>query len=136
MATYRRARGPGGLVLAFLGLAAAGCGGDKPAGSVAGTVKYNGSPVTMGDVNFVSKTGAAAMAKIDEAGGYKVDGKLEAGEYKVYVTPPSPEPPVPGVAPPPLPPFPVPAKYRDATTSGVTVTVKPGRNDDLPIVLN
>lgn len=127
------ARTAGGLVLAAVVLAATGCGGGQTTGSVSGTVTYNGKPVTSGDVNFISSTGTAALAKLDETGGYKIDA-LQAGEYKVYVTPPLPEPQAPGAKAGPPRKFEVPPKFRDATTSGVKVTVKGGSND-LPISL-
>ena len=137
MTTHCSARLPGGLISFALALAAAGCGGDKPAGTVAGTVAYNGSPVTAGSVNFLSKagTGVAATAKIDESGAYKVDGPLEAGDYAVYVAPPPPEQLPPGTKPPPPRKFDVPPKFRDPGTSGVVVTVKSGKND-LPVELS
>ena len=135
MAVMNPARVVGGLVIGVLAAVAAGCDDGKPAGSVSGTVIYNGTPVTAGAVNFVSKSGAAAVATIDDAGKYAVDGKLEAGEYTVYVTPPEPPDPVPGVAPAPPKAFPVPPKFRAAATSGVTVTVKPGTNADVTVDL-
>lgn len=80
---------PAALLLAGLTLAA-GCDGKKPTGTLSGTVTYNGKPLTMGSVNFLSPTGAAALANLDDAGHYKVEGAIEAGEYTVYLNPPIP----------------------------------------------
>lgn len=113
-----------------LALALAGCGpGEKPTGTVAGKVSYRGSPVTAGSVNFLSKTGAAAIARVDATGQFKVDGPLEAGEYRVYASAPLPEPQAPGTKATGPPKFDLPAKFRDPASSGVVVTVKAGPND-------
>ena len=123
----------GALVFVFAALAGAtGCGGGKQTGSVSGTVRYKGAPVTAGSINFLSKTGSAAIAKIDATGHFKVDGALETGEYRVYATPPLPEPVAPGTKAPALPKFEVPTKFRDPVASGTTVTVNAGAND-IPI---
>lgn len=129
--TFLTRRFAGGWLPVVLALVA-GCGGEKPTGSVSGAVSYKGAPVTAGSINFLSKTGAGAVAKIDSGGRFKLDGELEAGEYKVYATPPVPEPQAPGtkVAAPPK--FEVPAKFRDPASSNTTVTVKVGSND-IPI---
>jgi len=116
-------------VLVVFALAAVGCGGGKPTGSVAGTVSYNGGPVHAGSLNLISASGAAALAKIGDGGAFKVDGELAAGEYKAYVTPPVPEPLPPGTKATAPKKFEVPAKFQDPTTSGTTVTVKSGSND-------
>lgn len=119
-------------VVALALLALAGCSNGKPTGAVAGSVTCNGAVVMSGNVNLVSTTGAAAMAKITEAGTFKVDGPLPAGEYRVYLSAPVPEPLPPGTKPPKMMKFEVPAKFTDPATTKVTVTVKPGAND-LPI---
>ena len=46
-----------------LALAAVGCGGTTSTGSVAGTVTYNGGPVTSGSLNLISSSGAAAAGE-------------------------------------------------------------------------
>lgn len=115
--------------LALALTAAAGCGGGKSAGSVAGTVTYNGGPVTAGSLNLISVSGAAALARIGDGGAFKIDGELAPGEYKAYVTPPLPEPQPPGAKAAPPKKFEVPPRFQDPATSGTTVTVKPGTND-------
>ena len=76
--------------LALLSAFALGCDGGKPTGSVSGTVKYKGAPLAEGDVNFLGKNGAAAVAKIDASGSFKIDGPLDADEYRVYFCSPAP----------------------------------------------
>lgn len=125
-------RAAAGFVLFCAALAAGGCSSEKPTGTVAGTVKYRGNPLTAGEVNLLSKTGAAGSAKIDANGQYKVTGELEAGEYKAYFAPPRAEPQAPGTKASPAPKVEVPPKFRDPNSSGVVVTVKSGSND-IPI---
>lgn len=132
MTAFTPARVAGGFVV-VCALLAAGCGkGEKPTGTVAGKVSYKGAPLTAGNINLISSTGAAAMAKIDATGAFKVDGALEAGDYKVYATPPLPEPQAPGTKAAGPPKFDLPQKFRDPASSGVVVTVKAGSND-LPV---
>jgi hypothetical protein len=127
MTTYRTARAGW---LAAAAVLAAGCGaGEKPAGTVAGTVTYNGAPVQAGSLNLLSRTGAAAQAKLGDGGAFKVDGELEAGEYRAYLSAPVPEPQPPGTRVAAAKKFEVPAKFQDPATSVTTVTVKAGAND-------
>lgn len=132
MTAFTPARVAGGFVL-VCALLAPGCGkGEKPTGTVAGKVSYKGAPLTAGNINFMSTTGSAGMGKIDPTGAFKVDGALEAGEYKVFATPPLPEPQAPGTKAAAPPKFDLPPKFRDPASSGTTVTIKAGSND-LPI---
>src|SRR5262245_49102044 len=121
----------GGLLLAVAVLVT-GCKTEKPTASVSGTVKYNGKAQTVGYVNFLSTTGSAAQIPLDENGGYKFDGPLDVGEYKVYLGGPIPGQAPPGtrVAPPPK--FNVTPKFLDPQSSGVKVSLKEGAND-IPI---
>lgn len=122
-------RRPAAAAFAFGLVFAIGCGSDKPSGTVSGTVKYKSAPVAGGTVNFLGKNGAAAMAPIDDAGVYKLDGELEAGDYKVYFTPAPPEPVAPGTKQIASKKTDLPPKFKDPQTSGVSVTVKAGSND-------
>jgi len=122
-----------GVLFAVLILAAIGCKDAKPTGSVSGKVTYNGKPQTVGYVNFLSSTGAAAQAQLDDSGNYKIDSPLEAGEYRVYLGPPIPGQYAPGTKAPTAPPkFTVAPKFQDPNSSGVKVTIKPGANE-IPI---
>lgn len=121
-----------GLLLAILILTAAGCKDAKPTGSVSGKVTYNGKPQTTGYVNFLSSTGAAAQAPLDDSGNYKIDSPLEAGDYRVYLGPPIPGQYAPGTKTAAPPKFNVSPKFQDPNSSGVKVTIKPGANE-IPI---
>jgi hypothetical protein len=111
-----------------------GCGNTN-VGTVSGTVTYKGQPVRSGDVNLISARGDAARVSIREDGSYNVPDPLPIGEYQVAITAPVSEPPAPGTKPKPVPPFDVPAKYRDTSTSKLTLQVKPGKNT-YPIALD
>jgi len=109
-----------------------GAGGGSKTGTVSGTVTLSGSPFTEGRVSLYSpKASAGAQGTLDNDGKFTVDGALPVGEYTVSVLPPSPPDPQPGVAP-VLPKSPaqggIPVKYRNATTSGLTFQVEPGKN--------
>jgi hypothetical protein len=122
-------------LLPVVAIVSSGCDASKPpAGTVAGTVSYNGSAVIAGTVNFISPTGSAAQGNIDESGTYKVDSPLQAGEYKVYVSPPLPTPGPPGKRAAAPPKFVVPQKYRDPATTPAKAVVKAGTNE-IPIEL-
>lgn len=133
MITFPLSRRAGGLLFAALFLGLFGCNKAKPTATLSGTVKYNGKPLTIGTVNFLSATGAGAQAQLDENGGFKVDSPIEAGEYKVYLNPPVPGQNAPGtkVAAPAK--YPVSPKLQDPQNSGVTLTVKPGANEGVVI---
>lgn len=112
-----------------------GCGQSK-GGKVKGQVVYKDQPVAGGSVNFLSReTGSAAIAKIESSGEFTLADPLPAGTYTVYVTPTAAEPAAPGTrvmaAKGPA----IPVKARDPGTSGVTVTVKPGENPPMTILL-
>jgi hypothetical protein len=111
-----------------------GCKTEKHAASVTGTVTYNGKPQTSGSVNFLSSTGSAAQAVLDSAGGYKISGPLDPGDYRVYLLAPVPEQQRPGTKTPAPPRFAVAAKFLSPSSSGVTVSLKPGPNQ-VPIEL-
>lgn len=112
----------------LLALCIIGCAEEKPSGLVSGTVKYKGMPLRSGNINFLSTTGAAAIARINDSGDYTVEGSLPAGEYRVYVTPPVPEPGPPGKVVLPKR-FDLPSKFQDPATSGETVVIKEGVNN-------
>jgi hemoglobin len=107
---------------------------DKPAGAavVVGKVTYNGQPLPGGFVLFQPEDGKTARAEIKEDGSYRADA-LAPGGYRVGVDTESlkPKGPPEDKAKPPEakggPKFlPVPAKYRDPKTSGLTLTVVKG----------
>jgi hypothetical protein len=128
MHTTRLARRSLAAALLLTSAFAIGCDGGKPTGSVSGTVKYRGALLTEGDVNFLGKNGSAGVAKIDGSGSFKIDGSLEADEYRVYFSSPPPEPVAPGAKPAKAK-ADLPAKFKDPATSGVVVPIKSGKNE-------
>jgi len=129
----RPRRALGGLLLVALVLT--GCQGGKKMGTVSGKVTYKGNPVTAGEVQFtMPEKGLGSSAKLDDSGAYTLAGQLEAGTYKVYIQPPTPEQLPPGQAPKPVK-FDVPRKFQNLTTTPLTKEVKAGAND-IPIELD
>jgi hypothetical protein len=110
-----------------------GCGSKQEKGTVQGTVTYRGDAVVVGDVNLVSADGFAVLVKLNEKGQFTVDGDMPTGEYIVFISPPTFEPPAPGVKPRPTGQFVVPEQYQ-SPSSPLRITVKPGKND-VPIEL-
>ena len=126
----------GPLLLATLTLLA-GCS-EKPAvpAVVAGKVTLGGAPLTAGGVLFMNDAGDAASAELASDGTYTLHCK--PARYKVAVTPPAPVDPLgtPAGAParPAAPSAPVPKRYHDLATSGLTYEVKEGNNTfDIPL---
>jgi len=126
-------RALGGLLL-LVALVLVGCKG-KQEGTVSGTVKRQGKPVPIGSVQFInSEKGAGASGQLDSSGNYTLEGKLEAGTYKVYLQAPVPEQLPPGQVS-KRPPFDIPPKYQDPAQTPFTKEVKEGKNEvnlDLP----
>jgi hypothetical protein len=127
----------------FLGLLtalvlASGCGSGT--GTAAGKVIYQGKPVVWGSVILKAADGSVHQIGISPDGTYRLD-RVPSGPAKVGVSSPDPTPSarakenadarVP--AGPPRPPpgawFPLPARYTDPATSGVTVQVGGGPAD-------
>lgn len=130
MTTRFPARGlAAGLLLVALGFTATGCKGEKPTATVSGTVKYNGKPLNAGSVNFISSTGSGGQGVLDENGNYKIEGALDVGDFKVYLSPPVPGQFQPGVKVAKAPKFEVAPKYQQPHTSGLTTSLKPGPNE-------
>jgi hypothetical protein len=118
-------------------LAASGCGRTA---SVTGTVTFKGEPVTSGAVTFYGPGGRVDSSQIDENGKYAV-AKAPVGEVKVTVVSAAPRrggdvpkgkevpehpgrskssPPKAGKA------VPIPGKYKDPESSGLSYTLKAG----------
>lgn len=122
------------LVSLFFLFTVAGC---APAtGKVKGRVKLVNKYLTAGTVGFVAKGGRVAVGQIDADGNYEIPD-APAGEVKISVQVPSALPgatvkPPPGIpdtrpkggAAKPI--VPIPAKYGNPETSGLTYTVQPG----------
>ena len=92
---------------------------DKPAetGQIRGKVVYKDAPLPTGMVALVGADGKTYSAKIAEDGTYSLKD-VKAGEYKVAVDGDDPNNPNKGVA--------IPAKFKDADKSSLSVTVRKG----------
>ncbi|MDO5580702.1 MAG: carboxypeptidase-like regulatory domain-containing protein [Planctomycetia bacterium] len=118
----------GALLLVFLSLPL-GCGPAKPpSGTITGTVKLDGVPVPLGQVNFINTDmGVRASADIDSTGKYEIlKDQIRVGKYTVTVLPPE-------IAPMEKPPenlkdFKVPKKFQDDSRPIYTVEIKEGKN--------
>jgi len=89
-----------------------------------------GKPLIAGVVTLTnSKLGVGASGALDEFGAYRVAGELRTGEYEVAVQPPPAPPPLEmPKTPAPAATVNIPQKFRDAKTSGLKATIKPGAN--------
>lgn len=113
-----------------------GCGGPPvlPTGTVSGQVTHHdGKPLTNAEISFLApQLGSSASAPVDANGRYTIDKPLKVGAYQVVVAPPE-TPYTPGDAPATKPRAEIenpdiPARFRNAATSGLTVEVKEGQN--------
>lgn len=114
-----------------------GCG--PGASTASGTVTYQGKPVVWGSVTLRAADGSMHQIGINPDGTYSLTN-VPVGLATVGVSSPDPTPSARARAgggddsrarpgPPPLPPgawFPLPAKFADPATSGVTVQVGGG----------
>lgn len=143
------------------GLCAAGCDDDTP--TVRGRVTANGKPVVWGSVTLVDARGGYHQAVLDLDGNYAIDG-VPTGAVKVGVVSDNPAGRGAGRGPaharavgdgqgprealgfrqdagsePPKPPpgswFPIPDRFGDPHSSGLTGEVRPGRESELNIDL-
>ncbi|WP_437184909.1 hypothetical protein SH668x_001997 [Planctomicrobium sp. SH668] len=129
------------LPLALALIVAAGCGGKSdsgPTGAVSGTVTLDGVPFSDGQLSLFSQaTGSGATLPLDEEGTFKIGDLLKAGDYTVAVIPLPPPPPGGAPAAPGAKPSKptkekvsttIPKKYLNAKTSGLTLSIAPGKN--------
>jgi hypothetical protein len=130
------------VCLIVLPVALVGCGGGV--GEVRGKVTYQDKPVCSGNVVIVGADSLPYYGPIQEDGSYTAKGVI-AGEAKVAVFSPGPTPPPGGSVSPRLKKqnenpidlnkwFPLPDRYADHATSGLTLTVHRGENKyDIPL---
>lgn len=101
-------------------LALSGCGG---VGEISGVVKYQGKVVPAGTISFYDEGRGVWSSDIKPDGSYAVSG-VPTGTARITVLPP------PGITmagmPPPPKSLPIPPKYGDPNTSGLTYKVKHG----------
>jgi hypothetical protein len=124
-----------------------GCGGvsgpkapEGPKGSAKATVVYDGKPIKVGTLVLDSGKGYMASAPASADGKFALKGpngaEVPAGAYKVGITPPPAPIPALGASSmsPPAKIDGLPEKFYDPSSSGVSVEIKPGKQD-LEIVL-
>lgn len=105
-----------------------------PTGEVSGKVTYKGQAVTNGSINFDMKgQGIGQQAKLDANGAFTLEKPMPVGTYQVFYAPPTPEPQPPGKGPPAAIKSMMPEKFYKAESSGVTVDVKAGKNDNITV---
>ena len=111
-------------------LLASGCAGssDNSSATVKGKVTLAGAPLTAGTVLFMTDSGNAASAEVGEGGEYSA--MCPPGHYKVSVSPPpAPDPLVaPAGGQPATSSPPIPKRYHDLGSSGLSVEIKAGEN--------
>ena len=122
-------------LLMVLGFALSGCGSGDVRGRIVGKVTFQGHAVSEGVVRFNNNDkGIHMSAELQPDGSYEMTmiklGGLPVGTYRVCVRPPDPLlPPIGSNAPPKVKEYPnIPQRYREYETSGLTVTVKQGKN--------
>ncbi|WP_296458683.1 carboxypeptidase-like regulatory domain-containing protein [Rubinisphaera sp.] len=126
------------LTLAIQALLIAGCGDSGPdlgpTGTLRGTVMFESTPVTEGSVHLSHlQEGHGGVAQIDGSGAYAIDSYrgLPVGTYQVTVIPPMVEVDAGPNSPKSESPKDmknIPQKYRDPSTSGLTVEITAGEN--------
>ena len=138
----RRRTGGGLFFLAAAAFVALGCGGGK--GSVTGEVKYKDQPLAAGAIAFLFEDGEKQVVHADIVNGKYSIPSTQTGKAKVTVTatPPSrghgalPKGATVSAAPSVSPEkyVPIPAKYGNPDTSGLTYDVKSGAQvKDFPL---
>jgi|YelNatPaOPRAMG01_1025707.scaffolds.fasta_scaffold125200_1 hypothetical protein len=112
-----------------------GCDFFDNTGTVSGTVRYKGQPLTEGSVSFVNEKGQVATGTIDKSGRYVVS-RVPVGPAKVTVQVVSSEGPppmsflgVPKASPKDATGPKVPLRYSTAATSGLQHTVTKGKQE-------
>lgn len=116
-----------------------GCGGsahELDTATVSGSVTLDGQPLAAGYVTIVTKKGRMAKGAIEPDGTFvvgtyeKADG-AQVGTHAVVVTPvPADEAGGAQIT------MPIPEKYTRASTSGLTIIVKPGEDNILKLALS
>ena len=124
-------RGKKAVAVLLLGLlSTSGCArtSDNTSATVKGKVTLAGAPVTAATVLFMTDSGNAASAEVGEGGGYSAI--CQPGNYKVSVSPPpAPDPLVASAGGPPATRSPpIPKRYHDLGSSGLSVEIKAGEN--------
>lgn len=117
-------------------LVATGCGDSgETTTTVSGAISYKGKPVTSGLINFLATGGRPMGGAIGADGAYEFE--LPPGDYQVRIDAPPPLPegfkegdPLTNLGPRPLP-----EKYANFNTSGLTATVTAGEAQTIDFAL-
>lgn len=130
------------VLLVVPALTISGCGPGRERGTLSGTVKFQGQPVTEGMVILSDeKDGTFMTAEIQPDGTFEpktAEGKgIWAGQYRVAVAPKLAEPEMGASKGPPKIPLPsnIPTRYWKPETSRLSVDVREGQNETLAIEL-
>lgn len=134
-----RTFGPRAVAPGLFAMFALASGCNPSAATVAGKVTYQGKPVGWGSVTLRANDGSYHQIGLNADGTYRLDN-VPVGPAKVGVSSPDPTPSSRfkdggderATAPPSPPPgiwFPLPAKFADPATSGVTLDVRTGGYD-------
>lgn len=122
------------IVVGLLLLASWGCQRREVLGKVSGNVTLDSKPVPNGMVLFANREkGVYMTAPLDAEGKYAVQMAqgfgLPLGDYQIAISPPLPQPSMPGAPQAPTPPVTnIPARYHRFETSGLAMTVSAGEN--------
>lgn len=112
-----------------------GCETSEPIGEVSGKVTLDGKPVTAGGVIFSNtEKGVHVLVPIKSDGTYQLETAagygVPLGTYQVAVSPPIPEPVMPGAPKPEATsqPIVIPVKYQKPGGTGLETTITNGTN--------
>ena len=127
--------GQGPVPFLLLAVTVFGCGKNGPElAPISGRVTFQGKAVSSGTVRLSNPSaGVDVLATLQPDGTYVVrmgnDKGLPKGTYAVAVVPPRVDAPVGAMASPPIPKRPdIPERYRDPSSSGLTLVVESGEN--------
>jgi len=99
-------------------------------GTVSGQVTHHGKPLTDAEITFTNPPlGSDGLAAIGPDGKFEIKNSLKVGEYQIQIAPPLPVmDPIKGPQQPKANPN-IPRKYQTFATSGLKLTIKPGKNE-------
>jgi hypothetical protein len=121
------------LLVCGLPIAACGCGHKnqqiKDRANISGTVTYNGSPLAAGTVGLESAKGPVSTAIPIGPGGVFSSDRAPLGKNFITVDTSSIHFGNPAAY------VPIPEKYNNSRTSGLTVDIKPGANEHVDLKL-
>jgi hypothetical protein len=118
---------------ALLALLLLGCSREKPLTeirTISGQVTHGGKPLTNAEISFIApELGSQATVLLGPDGKYEIKAPLKEGKYQVQITPPTPNLAATGGKEKPKENPDIPKKAQAFATSGLTATVKAGKNE-------